>query len=340
MIRSGVVCIVPWVGVLVVVIAGCDRKTASANRPKRTEPVRVATTAFCLAEIAEEIGKDHVTTTWLRENSQSADALDPPDDQRATFRAAEVVITSSDVGWTFQGTGGPLNRQRMIVLDDLRTLPGEPAPATATTPAATTATTTAADAETRALPPIEPPARADVVGYLWLDPDIAKRLAGRIVDRISTFEVRWRDALEANARAFSETIDKTLAAAWSPLPAHAPKPAFLSLDPGYNAFARRFGFDAVDLPGSGIVSLPLSPGDAASIRNSMRDRQIQVLFIPLDTPPGPTRELQLRLGDGVKLEPLDAFGSSAASGRNTYAQILRYNLEQLRKALPAQVPSN
>jgi len=329
MSRSGAVGIIGWV--LVVVIAGCDRKSASGNRPKRTEPVRVATTAFCLAEIAEEIGKDHVTTTWLRENSQSADALDPPDDQRATFRAAEVVITSSDVGWTFQGTGGPLNRQRMIVLDDLRTMPGEPALAPATT---------AAGAETHALPPIEPPARADVVGYLWLDPDIVKRLAGRIVDRISTFEVRWRDALEANSRAFSETVDQTLAAAWSAPPANAPKPAFLSLDPGYNAFARRFGFDAVDLPGSGIVSLPLSPDDAESIRNAMRDRQIQVLFIPLDTPPGPVRELQLRLGDGVKLEPLDAFGSSAASGRNTYVQVLRYNLEQLRKALPAQAPSN
>lgn len=297
---------------------GCDRADSeiSKKRRSRVEPIRVLATAYSVAEIAKQIGRDNVSVDWLRENNQSAAALEPNDDRRARLRAAEIVITTTAQPWTLDAGNDPYRGQRTIRLDDL--IPSTTQPTTE--------------------PSLDEPAPA--VGYVWLDPRVAKALAARLASSIAVLEPNWREATEERLGAFNASVNTIVAEA---SPATQPTPpttqpttaparrAFLSLDPGYNAFAAAFGFEPIDLPGNGPIALPISRPDARAILAAAKEREIRVLFIPVETPPGLLRDLQNALGNHLTLEPLDAFGSSAARGRSTYAEVLRYNLEQLQK---------
>nr|MBA3273291.1 zinc ABC transporter substrate-binding protein [Chthoniobacterales bacterium] len=215
---------------------------------------------------------------------------------------------------TLDGGDDAFRGRRIIRLDDL--LP-------TTSPAPTA-------------PSLDEPPPPRPVGYVWLDPAVAKSLAARLAASIGVLEPNWREPTVERLRAFDASIDAVVAEASSataPSTSASAPPVFLSLDPGYNAFAAAFGFEPIDLLTSGAVALPINRVDARELLAAAEKHGVGVLFIPVETPPGLVRDLENALGKSLDIETLDAFGSSAARGRSTYVELLRYNLSQLQKAL-------
>jgi len=55
------------------------------------------------------------------------------------------------------------------------------------------------------------------------------------------------------------------------------------------------------------------------------------VFVDASTPVAVRQQIEERTG--LRAVTLDALGTSAADGRNTWAKVMRYNLEQLKRGL-------
>jgi ABC-type Zn uptake system ZnuABC Zn-binding protein ZnuA len=186
------------------------------------------------------------------------------------------------------------------------------------------------------------------LGYVWLDPMVAKRLAARLAELIGALEPNWREDAQSNAAAFAKEIDQVIAEVWpgeaqgaaTSEPTRRTPAPFLSLDPGYDSIAHAFGFEPVEVPIVDHLTLPLTASELRRLSTTVETQSMTTIFYSVETPQGLVRDLQSRLKAHVTLVPLDAFGSSAARGPRTYAELLRYNLGQLRKALPDAATAN
>ena len=322
-----------WIGAalaLAATVVGCREESQA---PPPGDPVSVVAPVYPLAAIAREVGGERVTTDWFREGGQPPSALDATPERRSRLRSAQLVVTdASQQPWTLEGIDNPYRTDRIIRL--------APPRRTTTAPASTPATTT--PASTSSSQPAAPPA-APIDGYLWLDPDIARAGAGVIADRLATLDPRHAEMFRANAARFVVEMDEVVREherSAATMPATSPgggRPPFLSLDPGFDGLARRFGFAPVDVTSGRPMRLPPSDGDLRRIRLAARESGARVVYVPVDTPPAVLRDLQDRLAaDGVTVLTLDALGSSAPRGRRSYAELLRYNLAQLRRGLAGE----
>jgi ABC-type Zn uptake system ZnuABC Zn-binding protein ZnuA len=73
----------------------------------------------------------------------------------------------------------------------------------------------------------------------------------------------------------------------------------------------------------------LTPTQLRQIVDAARQKRVTSMFVHADTPPAVIADLQNRTD--LTVLTLDALGSSARTGRSTYAEILKYNLDQLHQ---------
>jgi ABC-type Zn uptake system ZnuABC Zn-binding protein ZnuA len=299
---------------VLILTGACDRKDRGQGAPargpnERAEPVRVLATVYPLAAIVRQVGGERVTLEWFRESGQSPAALDASADNREMLRRADlVVISGTEPPWITSALDDPYQAQRLIRLDRL--------PSSGLLSSAATS-------------PDEPQAPGQP--YEWLLPEIARELAERLSQRLSVLEPDHASLFAGNAQALSAELNEILKQA--PPSGDAP---FATTDPGFNALAALLGRLPV-LHGP-AMPLPLNATDLTRVQNVLRSRSMTTLYIPADTPPAVVRDLASHLGDDVSIKTLDAFGSSAPRGRNTYAALLRYNLQQLSAKAPASAP--
>ena len=72
----------------------------------------------------------------------------------------------------------------------------------------------------------------------------------------------------------------------------------------------------------------LSLGDCKELARVAKAEGLRTIFIDVSTPAGVRQRIEEQTG--LKAVTLDAMGTSAAEGRNTWGSILRYDLEQLK----------
>ncbi|MEO6436189.1 MAG: zinc ABC transporter substrate-binding protein [Tepidisphaeraceae bacterium] len=260
------------------------------------EKITVVASAYALAEIAMQVGGERVSAEWLIESGQPIDELEETPERRQKLRSANLIVTRGQVDpWTLAGHTNEYTERRIIRIDKL--------------PAA---------------------AEADNTHYLWVDPRVAIDLADELAMRLGTIEPRSETYFKANAADFSRQVANLMEQTSTKINEHGGG-LFAALDRHFLPLARRFGLQEVALPPVSL-SDPTAFG-VKSIRQATKEAGAAAMFGNSEMPIALRREWELRLS--MPVLALEAVGSTATRGRDTYLAMLRHNLDQLVQGVEA-----
>ncbi len=266
---------------------------AGCDRQQPSKVVRenltILATVYPLADVAREIGGPYVQVQWIVESGQSLAGVRTDADLRSRLRSADLVLAGG-VSEPWAVEGfDDPFQSRRIVRLDLL-----------------------------------PAARTGSTGLLWLDPLIMKDFAREVCSRLLV--VRPED--EAFFRGRTDDFIVRLEALVQPYRdklVAARNRQVLVLGTDFNALLQRFSLEPV----LAVEALPtqLSDSQFASLKRASQEHHNAALLVSADTPAVVVRELEQRCGLRVVL--IDSLGSSAGEGRNSYFEVLKYDLEQL-----------
>lgn len=268
--------------------------------PTATEQSRklsVVATAYPLADIARRVGDGLVEVSWVVEAGQSLRGVRPDVELRNRLRSADLVLMGDITeNWATEGSGSGEHYSRILRLEAL------PAAREAAQP-----------------------------GILWLDPTIMKEAIGDLVMRLRV--LRAKASADITARG-DELIGEINAAVqqYQPGLQKAENRRILVLNDDFSPFLKRFSFQPIQTVD--VQPTRLTDENIRLIQYVSRQNNTSKLVIPADTPIAAVADLRVRTG--LQLVLLDALGTSAAGGRNSYIELLKWDLEQLTKATMLQ----
>ena len=175
----------------------------------------------------------------------------------------------------------------------------------------------------------ETPMAAGRDPHLWLDLDVVRVFVPRLAGELASVDPAGADIYLARSRAFLDTlrvIDEEAARVLGPV-ASAP---FAIHHPAFDAFVRRYGLNLVAVLEKHPEgeALPHSLGDAAL---RLEREGARVLFAEPQLSSRTAKALAADLHAKVAL--LDPLGGAYAPGRETYFDLLRWNVRQLAENL-------
>ena len=165
--------------------------------------------------------------------------------------------------------------------------------------------------------------------HLWFDLDVVKGFVPRLSEELSRLDPDGASIYRTRAAAFAESLDaldreaRTLLEPVSRVP-------FAILHPAFEALVRRYGLNLVAVlethPEAG--ALPQDLGDAT---RRLEAAGARVIFIE---PQLPARTAEAVAADiGAKTPLLDPLGGPGSPGRETYLDLLRWNIRQFAENL-------
>jgi zinc transport system substrate-binding protein len=163
---------------------------------------------------------------------------------------------------------------------------------------------------------------------LWLDPVLVKEFTTAVSDALGGIDPahadeynRRREALAAELDGLDREYRETLG--------NAPNKAFVCFHAAFTYPAARYGLEqAVVMEGNlddfGVRQLE-------KVITFIRERKVKVIFAE---PQQPAERLQtIAKQTGARIGWLDPQGNPGQAGRDSYAALMRYNLEQMKAAL-------
>ena len=165
--------------------------------------------------------------------------------------------------------------------------------------------------------------------HLWLDLDVVKAFVPRLSDQLSKLDPDGAETYRARAAALIDSLDAMDQAAHTQLESKKSVP-FALLHPAFETFVRRYGLNMVAVLETHpeAEALPQDLGDAAM---RLKQSAAKVIFIEPQLS-GRTAEA-LAADLGAKTALLDPLGGSESPGRETYLDLLRWNVRQLAENL-------
>ena len=175
----------------------------------------------------------------------------------------------------------------------------------------------------------------DPKAYLWLDPAVVREMIESMRLRLTVLDPAHDADYRKNAQACQAEVDgvdtemRDGLAKWKGA-------KVLAVRPVCGALCARYGLmlvTPVERPEEKTEE-KLSPADFRAIKESAKKEGFKMLIVDAGVPAGVRQQIEEKTG--LKTVTLDAVGSSAPDGHNTWAKVMRYDLEQLKKVLSAQ----
>lgn len=165
--------------------------------------------------------------------------------------------------------------------------------------------------------------------HIWLDPENAKRMAGRIRQELANADPVNAHIYEENMRALSAAIDTLASEIAGTLEPLAGK-SYVVFHDGYQYFERRFGIAA---SGSITVNPETMPGAGriSEIRASIAESGVTCVFTEPQFPPK-LAEVVIE-GTAARSAVLDPLGAGIEDGPDLYLQLMRAMAKSLRDCL-------
>lgn len=281
---------------LAAVSASCDRSPTPP--PAAPEPIHVLAAVYPLADVVRRVGGQWVSVDWVIEGANDPRDIQLTDPLREKTNWANFIIGSGfEDSWARQDLTEFTRRTRLILPD-----------------------TTAAG-------------RADALSAagesaLWMDPQVMRETCLLISDRLRVRDAPHELDYRANAAAYDGELAR-LIAEHTPKTASLPHKKFLALRPTWSSMAHRFGLEEIHP----INAEPQNVTDAQArdLRDAAKANDVHLLVLNSTPPPAVMHDLEDRTH--LKVVPLDLLGTSATGGHRTYAELLRYDLDQLERAL-------
>jgi zinc transport system substrate-binding protein len=274
-------------------VAGIGCDRSAPKAAVPTEKVNVGATVYPLADVARVVGGPYVTASWIVETGQSLQGVQGDSEARNRLRSSDLIVTGgASEPWASEGYSDPIKAQRIIRLDTL-------------------------------------PCNHDKaqVGLLWLDPVVMQDFSRELSARLTVLRPKHAAILRDRAADYVAQLQAVIDEYEAKLSgARTKKVLVLSND--FNPLLQRFGLSPVLVVEASPTQMRES--DWGLLKAAVREQKTRLLLVPTETPAGVKRDLEQRAG--VQVVPIDTLGTSAAAGRNTYLEILRYDLEQLLTA--------
>jgi zinc transport system substrate-binding protein len=275
-------------------LAGCDQSSSTPNATPASTRISVLATTYPMADMARQIGGDLVDVQWLSEGGQRPEAVEASNELTARANSAQILITSGPWDdWAVRGLSVDARRNRVVE-------PGH--------------TTGAEHANPRA--------------YLWLDPAVVREMAEAMRVDLTLVAPRQDSVFRENAKKFTDEVQKVDEAYRSELEGLRGRKV-LAVRPVWGALCARYGLTL--LTPMDAREEELSSADCKELTRVAKAEGLRTIFIDVSTPAGVRQRIEEQTG--LKAVTLDAMGTSAAEGRNTWVSILRYDLEQLKARL-------
>jgi zinc transport system substrate-binding protein len=290
-----------------VVAGGCDDGLAPPPTTTPAEPagpvnitrVRVVATVYPLADVARTVGGGRVDLSWRIEFGHVIAGYEPSRGQvEDLFKAGAVLSGGTGEDFvTRYFTDGGFNDRRLIRLDAYV------------------------------------PEESRGGSQHWLDPRAVREAAGALATQLSILRPNARAEFADNAARLQKQID-TLIDDYDTRLSGLQGAIVASVGRDYSALARHVGFTLISVNDAPAVRL--NDEQIRSVRSAIEKNKAVMLLVEADTPPNVLRNLQSQLPAPVVM--IDSLGSSsAASGRDTYDKLMRFNFNQLyegwRKAM-------
>lgn len=165
--------------------------------------------------------------------------------------------------------------------------------------------------------------------HLWLDLDVVRDFVSRLALELAEKDPSGSDAYRSRASAYLDslaTLDAEAKALLEPV-AHAP---FAILHPAFEVLARRYDLNLVAVleEHPEAEALPRTLGEAM---RSLRASGARVVFGEPQLPARLTQAIAADLGARTAL--LDPLGGPGIKDRETYLELLRWNVHQLAENL-------
>ena len=273
----------------------CDDERSISDVPNRKqEKLVVLATVYALADLAREIGGEWVAVEWLAESGQPLPGRTPPEDVYGRARSADVVVSSGE-DWATEGFDDPLRAGRVVRLDVL--------------PAATSFPSTR--------------------GLMWLDPAVGREAAEELYKSFSLKRPRLEPYFRERRDKFLEHFDVVVKPYESVLRTQ-PSRVALVLSSDWARLLNRYQIAEVGLKEDVTTTAALTAANVRELRELARQYGLTDVLVSTETPPAVIDELQRRTD--LTARTLERLGTSAGVVRNSYLDILKYNLDQLNQA--------
>ena len=282
-------------GLILVGVACDDDERAITDTPDRKqEKLVVLATVYPLADLAREIGGEWVTVEWLAESGQPLPGNTPPEDVYNRARSADVVISSGE-GWATEGYYDPMRTGRVVRLDVLPAAVHFPGPR----------------------------------GLMWLDPAVGRETAEELYKSFSLKRPRLEPYFRQRRDRFLERFDLVVKP-YEPVLRTQPPRVAMVLSSDWARLLARYGIAEVGPKEEVTTTTALTAANVRELRDLARQYRLTEFLVSTETPPAVIDQLQRRTD--LTARTLDRLGTSAGVGRNSYLDILKYNLDQLHQA--------
>jgi ABC-type Zn uptake system ZnuABC Zn-binding protein ZnuA len=259
--------------------------------------VTVVASIYPMAEMAKRLGGGWVEAEWLVDAGRRPEEVEGDASARRRADNAVAVITAGpwDRAWALPDVTPEARRDRVIDPADMPAAHG-----------------------------------ADPDAYLWLDAAVLREMVERLRVRLSIYDPRRQAELRSGADGYVAEVDAVDGEMKAGLAAFKGRKVLVAR-PVWGPMLARYGLEQV-APVTGVMEERLTAADFKDrIVPAAKAAGAKAIFVDEATPAGVRQQIEDRTG--LRVVTLDAVGSSAAEGRNTWAKVMRYNLGQLRKGL-------
>lgn len=254
------------------------------------EKVSVLATVYPLADVARQVGGDSVDASWVLEDGQSPDDVQGMPKLAERLTRAQIVIAGgAGEPWAVGAFEDPERARHLVRLD------------------------LAPDAQ------LIPDAR-----QLWLDPIIVRQSCDVIAERLALQLPEQKNLFETNARKFEQSIDELMREFNARIQAIV----------GTKVLVLSHDFSALDFRLKLVEVMPvtasvmgLSDEQVGQLKRAVETQKPAAMLVDVDTPMEVQKDLESRVG--ARVIGIDARGSSAGNGRNTYLGMMRWDFEQV-----------
>ena len=280
--------------------AGCDDDDkALTDLPERKqEKLVVLATVYPLADLAREVGGEWVAVEWLAEAGHPLPGQNPPEDVHNRARSSDVVVSSGEL-WATEGYDDPMRAGRVVRLDTLPSALAAPSPR----------------------------------GLMWLDPAVAREAAQELYKSFALKRPRLEPYFRKRRDDFLERFDRVIKPYEPVLNVEPPRVA-LVLTPDFARLLHHYDIAEVGLK-EDVTSSNLTDAHVRQLRDLARQYRLTEVLVSTETPPAVIDDLQKRTD--LTARTLERLGTSAGMGRNSYLDILKYNLDQLNQAASRRI---
>jgi zinc transport system substrate-binding protein len=302
-------------GLLLSLLAGCSGGSPAPAGGK----VKVVASIFPLADVAREIGGEHVEVVMLLPAGETPHGFQPkPRDSEALARARLLLTVGLGLDlWADRAAAASGNRAltTLVFAEAVRVEPIKVAPAEVHEEHEAHA-----EHEEHAHPFGDP--------HLWLDPTLMKEYTAALAGALSTIQPEHAADFQTRQEAYGAALDRLDEEYRSTL-ATARIKSFVSFHSAFTYVARRYGLlqQAVLEPERSDVSA----GHLERVVEFVRSRGVKVLFAEPQYPRD--RLAALAQQTGTTVMTLDPEGNPHVPGHDSYLSLMRTNLDTLAKAL-------